>query len=248
MSDIVARVDRTRFNHAYDTLITTRDFVEFKDYYRLSRERFWRNFCKVQALGLGAGTRTLDIGGGIMAILLSDLLSHDACVGDVNERAADDVRANGLSFTQIDLFRDQDAPPEPFDLVILTEVIEHIPQPPYFVFRRIAKFLKPGGVLFLTTPNGHRFRNILYALAGKEILDIYRYPEAGEALGHQHEYTMKQLLWQLDNGHFDLISSEYCNSGWQGATLPARIARALTSPIDLVPHLRDNLTVTARRR
>lgn len=244
----ITPVDRSKFDDVYDRLISTRTFVEYSDYYKYSRERFWRNLCAIQTLGIGPGSRTLDIGGGIGAVLASELLKHEASVGDVNETAAGDVRSLGLSFSHIDLFRDEDPPAETFDLILLTEVIEHIPQPPYLVFRRIAKFLKPGGVLFLTTPNGHRFRNILYSLAGKEVLDIYRYPDEGENLGHQHEYTMKQMLWQLDTGGFDVISAAYTNSGWKGASLGARMARTFTSPVNAVPHLRDNLMMSARRR
>ena len=101
------------------------------------------------------------------------------------------------------------------DLVILQEVIEHIPQPPYVVLEKIRTMLAPGGLLFLTTPNGHRFRNVLYMLAGREIVDIYRYPCPGDALGHQHEYTMKQMLWQAREAGFEVRSAIY-QDGWRG--------------------------------
>jgi 2-polyprenyl-6-hydroxyphenyl methylase/3-demethylubiquinone-9 3-methyltransferase len=47
-----------------------------------------------------------------------------------------------------------------FDLVIATEVIEHVAHADAFL-RHLARFLTPGGRIFLTTPNGSYFRNRL---------------------------------------------------------------------------------------
>jgi SAM-dependent methyltransferase len=47
-----------------------------------------------------------------------------------------------------------DAPFEPgsFDLIVMAEVIEHLPQPPAYL-RAAHRLLAPRGTLFLTTPN-----------------------------------------------------------------------------------------------
>lgn len=240
---------RAAFDAVYDASVLDREFVEYREYYAHSRLRFWRAFQRIEALGLPRGARALDIGGGIMGVLTARLLGFEAHVGDVTERAAGDVAALGLGFTRIDLFRDgEPAADRPFDLVILQEVIEHIPQPPSIVLGRIARHLGPGGLLFLTTPNGHRFRNLVYMALGREILDIYRYPAEGEALGHQHEYTMKQMLWQMGAAGFDVMRAEYVEDGWAGATPAARIARTLSRPVTMVPHFRNSLFISARLR
>jgi SAM-dependent methyltransferase len=49
-------------------------------------------------------------------------------------------------------------PSESFDGVVCAEVIEHVPQDHLFV-EQIARVLKPGGWLYLTTPNGDYIRN-----------------------------------------------------------------------------------------
>jgi SAM-dependent methyltransferase len=234
-------ISKKTFFDTYENLIVGRDFVEYEDYYRQSRTRFWKCFQKIDALGLPERTTVLDIGGGIMAVLLQRLLGFDAAVGDVNERSREDVTALGLKFQIIDLFSDDPQSGALYDLVVLQEVIEHIPHPPYLVFERIKKILKEDGILFVTTPNGHRFRNIIYMLAGREILDKYRYPGPGEALGHQHEYTMSQMLWQAGRAGMDIISSEYYEDGFKGASIKARIARSLTAPVQVVPHLRNGI-------
>jgi 2-polyprenyl-3-methyl-5-hydroxy-6-metoxy-1,4-benzoquinol methylase len=237
---------KDKFNAVYQDAILGRVFVEYADYYRQSRKRFWQCFQQIEQLGLPEGARVIDIGGGIMAVLLHRLLGFRAMVGDVNERAREEIELLGLSFQIIDLFSDEQPEIEKFDLIVLQEVIEHIPQPPYLVLKRLQKLLKPDGCLFLTTPNGHRFRNIAYMLAGKEILAMYKYPGPGEALGHQHEYTMKQMLWQADAAHMTVAQARYYEDGFAGASLAARIARLFTYPARLVQHWQNGIMMVLR--
>jgi SAM-dependent methyltransferase len=237
-------ISRKAFFAAYDEAIIGRNFVEDSDYYRKSGSRFWQCFHRIDLLGLPEGASALDIGGGIMAVLLKQLLGFDAAVGDVNDRAHSDITALGLKFDIIDLFSEERQGSALYDLVVLQEVIEHIPEPPYVVFKRIRNLLKDNGILFLTTPNGSRFRNIAYMLAGKEVLDKYRYPNPGEALGHQHEYTMQQMLWQAHRSGMKVAFASYYEDGFKGASLMAQIARALTAPVQTIPHLRNGIMMT----
>jgi 2-polyprenyl-3-methyl-5-hydroxy-6-metoxy-1,4-benzoquinol methylase len=240
-------VARKDFVERYRQLIEGRQFVEYRDYYKNSVNRFWSSFDRIQRLNLPPGAKVIDIGGGIMAVLLAKILGLDAAVGDVNRRGFEDVAGHKVRFHDVDLLSDQRVPDEQFDLVVLQEVIEHLPQPPYIVFDRISKFMKPGGILFLTTPNGSRMRNILYLLAGRRVLDNFRYPAPQEALGHQQEYTLSQLLWHLDRAGMRVDFGEQYDDGWAGASMQARAMHALLKPANLVPHLRNGLMIAARR-
>jgi 2-polyprenyl-3-methyl-5-hydroxy-6-metoxy-1,4-benzoquinol methylase len=240
-------ITKTEFDKVYDAEVLGRRFVEYLDYYRQSRPRFWLCFKRIEALGLPRGARVLDIGGGITGVLLNRLLGHEAIVADVVETARADVEALGLGFVKLDLFRDGEPPVTDLDLVVLQEVIEHIPQPPYIVFERIRKLLRPGGRLFLTTPNGHRIRNLVYMALGKEILDVYRYPgDTGEGLGHQHEYTLQQMLWQADMSSLEVEEAAYYRDRWGGASPVAKVGRALTAPAELIPYMRNAITMTLK--
>jgi 2-polyprenyl-3-methyl-5-hydroxy-6-metoxy-1,4-benzoquinol methylase len=46
--------------------------------------------------------------------------------------------------------------PEPFDLVIITEIIEHVAHPDEFL-AQVARLTRPGGYVLLSTPNGEYF-------------------------------------------------------------------------------------------
>ncbi len=47
-----------------------------------------------------------------------------------------------------------------FDIVLITEIIEHVAHPDEFL-RKIARMVKPGGYIVMSTPNGEYFRNRL---------------------------------------------------------------------------------------
>ncbi len=50
--------------------------------------------------------------------------------------------------------------PEPFDAVLITEIIEHVAHPDQFL-AKVANLVKPGGFIVMTTPNGAYLRNTL---------------------------------------------------------------------------------------
>lgn len=117
----------------------------------------------------------------------------------------------------------------------------------FLVLNRIAAILNQGGYLVLTTPNGHRVRNIIYMLLGREILDFYRYPESGRGLGHQHGYTLKQMIWPVNQSLLGLVSAEYYEDGIKGATKEARFAHLLLKPLTAFDHLKNGLMIVARK-
>lgn len=239
--------NKADFVKHYDDLIRGREFVEYESYYENSVTRFWKAFNHIQRLDLPPSARVLDIGGGIMGVLLARIHGMQVTVGDVNRRAAEDINGFGIPFVELNLMSETQLPQEQFDLVILQEVIGHIPQPPYIVFDRIQGFLKSGGILFLTTPNGSRFRNVLYLLAGKQVLDHFRYPEGTESLGAQHEYTLDQMTWQFERAGMQILFAKQYTCGWAGATLWAWVAHRLVAPAALIPHLRNGLMLAARK-
>lgn len=56
--------------------------------------------------------------------------------------------------------------PEPFDVVVSLEVVEHLFEPRVYV-RRLRQVLRPGGLLVLSTPYHGWLKNVVVAAAGK---------------------------------------------------------------------------------
>ena len=52
------------------------------------------------------------------------------------------------------------SPTGPYDVVLATEIIEHVAHPDEFL-AKLAELVKPGGHIIMTTPNGSYFRNRL---------------------------------------------------------------------------------------
>ncbi|MEN8206886.1 MAG: class I SAM-dependent methyltransferase [Pseudomonadota bacterium] len=99
-----------------------------------------------------AGHRALDIGcgnGKFLNKLCS--LGWDAQGVEFNEGAVAVCRASGLTVSHGDL-HSAGFPDASFDMVSARHVIEHIPDPNAFI-SEIARILRPGGQLYLRTPN-----------------------------------------------------------------------------------------------
>jgi 2-polyprenyl-3-methyl-5-hydroxy-6-metoxy-1,4-benzoquinol methylase len=129
----------------------------------------------------------------------------------------------------------------------LLEVIEHIPLPAYIVFERIKPLLTPAGHLFLTTPNLFRVRNVIRMISGNEFVDHFMFPQPGQGLGHQLEYSADHMRWQLRRAGMEVVMLEHNSMGRTGHSWKARLARNLLAPLDLRPIWRNGLVASARK-
>lgn len=106
-----------------------------------------------QAARIPAGSRVLDIGAG--SCPYRALFDHcEYRTQDFTQLAGDQLRHGG--YGKIDYVCDASAIPVPdasFDVVLCTEVLEHIAEP-LKVLAEFARILKPGGHLLLTAPLG----------------------------------------------------------------------------------------------
>lgn len=158
-----------------------------------------------------------------------------------------------------------------FDVVLCSEVIEHVQGNPRTAFAALLRFVRPGGRLIVTTPNLARLFNRIKLLLGWTPLE--RIGPAGWA-GHFREYTRGEIVeflqasgfvveiadyrlyWDgvdvyLQGGErgFNEQGEFYCNpryAGWRGTVaLPLLLAVELL--VKAIPSLRTGMVFVARR-
>ncbi|MES2474546.1 MAG: class I SAM-dependent methyltransferase [Verrucomicrobiota bacterium] len=119
------------------------------------------------------GDRVLDVGCGNGRILEA-ICSRFECIGhgvDADERRVSDAKASAKHATfETGLF-DPTAYPQPFDIVISSAVIEHVYDPVDFI-RQLARVVKPGGSLFLLTPNAASLNYRILRSWWRELLSL----------------------------------------------------------------------------
>jgi SAM-dependent methyltransferase len=238
---------RSRFDEVYSNNVIGAGFFESDEYYRLERERYWKSLNILRGLNFPDKGKMLEIGGGQMAVLCKRLFGNDCVVGDVSNTYRAPLQRQQIPFIECNLMREDICDSnEQFDLVLLLEVIEHIPLPAYVIFERIRRILKPNGILFLTTPNLFRLRNLFRMFFGIELFDRFLLPQPGQALGHQLEYSADHLKWQVERAGMQIISLKHDELGHIGHSAKARFARKCLAPLRMRPLWRDELVVVAK--
>jgi 2-polyprenyl-3-methyl-5-hydroxy-6-metoxy-1,4-benzoquinol methylase len=171
-------------------------YLEFQARRYASIVRFLR------AVGTGPAGRTLDLGGGagsLCVVLASELGGRYELAEYLAPSAAhaEALRRRGVGATYaVDLSKPGALArlPSEYDRILLVEVIEHLLVNPLLLFREVWEHLRPGGQLFLTTPNPARLSNRGRLLLGRTIKERGRYPrDASGVFGHVIEYGRAEL-------------------------------------------------------
>jgi 2-polyprenyl-3-methyl-5-hydroxy-6-metoxy-1,4-benzoquinol methylase len=239
---------RAQFDEIYDSHIIGGGFFESDEYYKFEKERYWRSLELFSQLNIAAPARMLEIGGGQLALLCKKLFGDDCTVADISQEYASPLQKANIELITYNLMNPATSEiGGEFDIVVLLEVIEHIPFPAYVVMERIKPFLRPGGIVFLTTRNLFRIRNLIRMFMGVEFLDRFMLPEPGQSLGHQLEYSADHLGWQLNRAGMKIITLEHDSLGRTGHSAKARLARKLFAILELRPIWRDGLVAAARK-
>lgn len=241
-------LDRRAFDEAYARLVLSNEFTEDRAYYRHYIDRYRRTLGYLERLPLPRPASILEIGGGQIALLAQELFGDRAIVGDISRDFAESVLRHGVEFVKYDLLQDTLPERHAFDLIVLCEVVEHLPVPLYTVLERLLPALKDGGYVLITTPNLYRLRNVVRLALGREIFCPFFYPEESTSLGHVIEFSERHLRWQLQRSQLADINIEFAQLSNCGSTVRADLLRKVASPLLLVrPNWRDGLVAWARK-
>ena len=125
---------------------------------------------------------------------------------DVDSNAVQKAQARGFNAIVADLETSLINVKEKYDLIILSEVLEHL-QDPRRAIELIAKALKHNGKLLLSVPNAFRLKNRLLFMLGREFEHDYthlrwfnknilcRYLECSLLKLKKFEYINSNFLW-----------------------------------------------------
>lgn len=159
--------------------------------------------CRVFDAGCGAGVVSLALRRLGARVTVFDTFAE---YGDTDENqmgTAGDIvsrfAANGIDAHEGSLVSSPLPVPEgTCDVVLFLAVIEHLHESPCRVLASLARLLKPGGLLVVTTPNHAWIRTRLRLLSGRTVHDPlpdwWRTPFSG----HVREYTMPELTQMLE--------------------------------------------------
>jgi len=166
----------------------------------------------------------LDVGGGQLAWLVAPLFPKRTFAADLTGIFADESSRLGVETRVWDIAAG-DAPFEPasFDIVAFTEVLEHLPPPPFPYMLRVARLLKPGGLLLFSCPNlasfAKRWKFLLFGRSPLK-LGVRSYERTGTP-EHIREYTVPEVRRILTACGFRierLLAGNYGFGAWKRVT------------------------------
>lgn len=143
---------------------------------------FLLNERKGRLLDVGAGT------GGLTNKLKEEGFDVGAC--DINPK---NFIAKLIKCKKVDLNKKMPYKEESFDVVVCTEVIEHI-ENPWHLIREFHRIIKPQGILILSTPNLHNwYVRLFYLFTSK----LFNFLSSYEKIGHItpiHLWNLKRMI------------------------------------------------------
>jgi SAM-dependent methyltransferase len=183
-------------------------------YHRMFATRYANTLADLS--GLPRNLVTLELAAnpyGMTAALVADFFDNLrlASFGQVGERRTIRVKVKGEVFYLEEKFFNVESDHWPyadgeFDLVISCEMLEHLAMDPMHVFSEANRVLKPGGLLFVSTPNSSSFQNVVKVLKFKQasLAPHYRGPPNFEGVYQRHnrELTPPSLSALFEAGGF----------------------------------------------
>jgi SAM-dependent methyltransferase len=213
-------------------------------------------------LGPGQGQRLLDVGAfpGHLTVAAHSLgyqvdgLNGRAESAPSLQKLADRLGRYGISMVMADVESEPfPFPDRHFDVVLASEIIEHLHFNPYRLLRESFRVLKPGGRILITTPNISRLQNVIRLIRGQNIHpQIYgRFNETfSSVIAHRHlrEFTSFDLAYLLEGQNKEMYRFEGAQAYYSKCLDPLFSKPRLSGWVDRFwPRFRSTLMVEACR-
>ncbi|MFZ5906228.1 MAG: methyltransferase domain-containing protein [Nitrospirota bacterium] len=175
---------------------------EVHNFNQLSRDRWVRE----KAKSVPAGSRVLDIGAGTCPY--RRLFSHCEYRTHDFKKYHGEKLGGTKDYGVIDYesdITDIPVPDSSFDVILCTEVLEHVPEP-FEAVREMVRILKPGGRLFLTAPLGAGLHQMPFHFYGGFTPEWYKL--AAE------RFNLQVVEIMPNGGFFRLLAQECARVAW----------------------------------
>ena len=142
--------------------------------------------------------------------------------------------ADLITYTRLDLGEGVwDSPENSVDMVLFSEILEHITFNPITMWRAIYQALKPGGWIIVSTPNGtqfHRLKRQLEALVdqGQIGTPVHEIMEGGTYGHHWKEYSIREIVTYFTMLSMDLTVTRWTTWGSQNDEVSSALQQLLT--------------------
>jgi len=191
--------------------------------------------------------RILDIGPTVFTLMIKETFPHyEVWTVDLTNDWESRCKAAGVNFIQGNVEKGR-MPFEDnyFNIVIFTEVLEHLLAVPNTILEEVRRIMLPHGKLILSVPNiaalYQRIRlfwgisPIPYA-AKQKVQDLH--------VEHVHEYTMREIVRILEACNFAIVTKKYVRANILGEKTISRIAgKVYESVTFFVPQFRSTIYI-----
>lgn len=141
-----------------------------------------------------------------------------------------------------------------FDLILFSEVMEHMIYDPQVYLAKFKKVLKPGGFLLITTPNAVHIKHRLELLIGKnQNFPMFQF-EGSIYHRHNREFVLSEVKTELERAGFNIFLAEEFSAyspfrqKLQSEPLGVKLGKAIVFlPTYIFPRLRDSLLVVTQK-
>lgn len=221
------------------------------DYLDIHSARYDFILSSIKNLNLKSGSKVLDLGCYPPHLFKQlELMSFDVYgVSSEHEK---------LSHPKVETLNlETDVLPDRFsgcNLVILSEVLEHLASSPQHLIHQVTKILAPGGYFIITTPNVLRIQNLVKLILGQNIyFPIFQLSEHIN-FRHNREYTLTEVISLFKDQPYQITRSGFFISyppnrkKNQYDSLPLKIVKYLNYFfMRLIPSKQDTLLLILQK-
>jgi 2-polyprenyl-3-methyl-5-hydroxy-6-metoxy-1,4-benzoquinol methylase len=220
------------------------------EYYRDAEVADRRTFAEILAiasrLAPGRGA-LLDVGPCTGTLLVQAREAGFAVQGiEINAGAARMCREELGLDVRAGILEPDSYPPDTFDVVSMGDVIEHVPDP-LATLRTVARILKPGGHVLISTPNVESAAARMLQVKPEEHIYYYSAETLSASLAKAGLQTVEMRTLDRYRNFTAMTHSTTCGTLFQTLAPVFRFARRVLGDVVLRLPLRENLLAIARK-